>query len=227
MADRRRRVEDAVVAEPRLRRDSGEAARRRVVGAARRVRAGDACCDPGDMRAVERRARIQGQTTPRVADGADERARDDHLGRRPLRAALREAGRIAEAGRVEERVRLVDAFVDDADLDAGSVGAACRPQRVRADQRGALVERERIAEARVDVREAELRERRQLFRGELRLEAVEQDAVVPLDLRLGDRPRQARSGRGLRSGEPTQVEPRRARPDVHTCARRRACATNP
>ena len=91
--DRRGHVEDPVVADLRARRDAGEAGCLGVVAAARRGRAGVAGRDPGDVRAVERGLPVERQPAAVVGAGADERARDDHLGRRPRGAALREAGR--------------------------------------------------------------------------------------------------------------------------------------
>ena len=57
--DGRRRVEDAVVAEPGARRDAREALDLGVVGAGRRGRPRVARGDPGDVRAVERRLAVE------------------------------------------------------------------------------------------------------------------------------------------------------------------------
>ena len=53
VADRGRHVEDAVVPDVRARRDTRQAARRRMVGTAGRAGPGVAGCDAGDMRRVE------------------------------------------------------------------------------------------------------------------------------------------------------------------------------
>src|SRR5690348_13544510 len=92
-----------------------------------------------------------GPTSVPAAAGAGEGARDDHLRRRPLLAALREAGGIVEAGGAEVGVRLVDAVVDDADLDALAEAARVRPERVGVDHRRALVRVEVVAGAREDL----------------------------------------------------------------------------
>ena len=60
----RRRVEDAVVAEPRARRDAGQARDLRVVRPGRRRRPGVAGGDPGDVRAVERRLADRAASVP-------------------------------------------------------------------------------------------------------------------------------------------------------------------
>ena len=124
-----------------------------MVGARRRGRAGDAGGDAGDVRAVERRVGIDGEAPGCARVRAGEDARDDHLRRRPLRAAPREAGGVREAGRIEERVRLVDAVVDDRDLDA-----RCRRRRSRARSTSApMMDGERSSasvyvDARIDLR---------------------------------------------------------------------------
>ncbi len=84
VADRRRDREDAVVADPGLRRDAREVGDRRVVGPGRSVRALVAGGDAGDMRAVRLR-RVERARAQLVAHGAREVLRDDHLRRRQLR----------------------------------------------------------------------------------------------------------------------------------------------
>src|SRR5207244_7670824 len=113
----------------------------------------------GDVGAVELVA-DEGQLTLVARAGAGEGARDDHLRRHEPRRAARKAGGVRVSGRVEERVRRVDAGVDDADLDtlAGVAGRAGELRRA-ADLR-ARVQGRRVAEARVDVvDEAEADER--------------------------------------------------------------------
>ena len=100
--------------------------------------------DPGDVRPVLRLAagRRAASRSASSAPGRRERAGDDHLGRRVGRVALRVAGGHREAGRREERMRLVDAVVDHADLDPVARGRERRaPDLRRADHLRALVER--------------------------------------------------------------------------------------
>ena len=115
--DRRRHVEDAVVADPRAGRDAREAGRRRVVAAAgaRRARRCRRRCRRRACRGRTRRGSTR-EPAARAGAGPEERARDDHLRRRP--AACRPCGkpaRVAEArpGRRSGFV-VVDAVVDDA-----------------------------------------------------------------------------------------------------------------
>ena len=75
VADRRRHVEDAVVADPRVRRDPGEAADRRMVGAGRDDVPATPAAIPGDVRAVERRLAVERQRPRRPEPGPGRRAR--------------------------------------------------------------------------------------------------------------------------------------------------------
>ena len=87
-----------------------------------------------------------------VAPCADEGAGDDHLRRRPLRAALGKPARIAVTLGIEEHVGLVDAVVDDGDLHPFAAGsppaAASAPAPIRP---GLRFERERVAVARIEL----------------------------------------------------------------------------
>ena len=75
-AGRHRHVEDAVVADPRARRDPGEAGDRRMVGPGGDDRAGHARCDPGDVRAVERVLPVRARGGPAARSrGRGRRAR--------------------------------------------------------------------------------------------------------------------------------------------------------
>ena len=101
VTDRRRHVEDAVVADVGPRRDALQAGRLRMVGAAGAV--------VSALPAASRPRACRGTTPagrPRAACGRRRRRPrrngDDHLRRRPLRAALREAGRVRVPLRVEE-----------------------------------------------------------------------------------------------------------------------------
>ncbi len=95
VTDRRRHVEDAVVAEVRLRRDAREAAGRGMVGARGCARVRVAGGDARDVRSVERRLAVERQLAAGLGlrAGAREVARDDHLVVRERRVADREAGR--------------------------------------------------------------------------------------------------------------------------------------
>ena len=200
-----------VVAEICVRRDARE--RAAVGDRARRVVAGG---DPGDMGRVLRVGRVEGgaRVLPRVR-GRRERPRDDHLRGRVPRIPLREAGRHRVAARVEEPVRLVDAVVDDADLDpvARRVEQRCVPELVGADQLRAAVEQRPVGDARPDLRDArnggeppELRARDDDG------EAVEHDLVAPGDAGAGDGGGDARGERALRGRERAEVR------DARRCA---------
>ena len=142
----RRDRQHAVVADVRPRRDPGDLHLAGRPGRARAVVAGG---DPGDVRAVLRLLRVERQLrVAPVRARRRERARDDHLGRRVGRVALRVAGGHREAGRREERMRLVDAVVDHADLDPVARGRERRaPDLRRADHLRAAVERAVVADA--------------------------------------------------------------------------------
>ncbi len=211
VADRARHVEDPVVADLSPRRDAREVLRLRVVAAVGRGRARVAGRDAGDVRAVKRRLPVDRQPAALVGSGADERAGDDHLRRRPRLAAFRESLRIAEAGRLEEPVRRVDAVVDDRDLHSLAGAAAGRHQRAGADQARTAVERERVAVARIELAcEAELCRPRELGRGQLDGHAVEEDRVVAPDGGFRNRALQRRRRRLLRAAELRDVGPRGA-----------------
>ncbi len=204
--DRRRHREDAIVAEPRAGRDARQAARLGMIGSGRRRRAGVPGGDPGDMRAVEGRARIDGKAPGRTRIRTGKDARHDHLGRCPAQPAAREAGRVLEARRVEERVRLVDAVVDDGDLDAFAARPRDAVQLVRADHGRAPVERLAVADAGVDARDdVEAHELRQALCGQRHREAVDEDAEAAADARLRDRASQRHACARLRGIESAQV----------------------
>ena len=116
------------------------------------------------------------------------RSRDDHLRRRPLPAALGEARRVGVTGGIQERVRAVDAVVDDADLDPVALRACERLQLGCTDHRRAGVGGEVVADAGIDLLdEAEARQRRELRYRQRDREAVEHDLVAPADSRRRDR----------------------------------------
>ena len=171
VADRRRHVEDAVVAELRARRDAGEAGRH--AGGRRRPARSCPRCRPRSRRRACRGTRPAGrrQRGPACPEpGAGNARATITFGVVHFVSPLREAGRVRVARRVEEGVRLVDAVVDDGDLHPLAV-ARRSPLRARSRRSGrAAVERERVAVARVELaREAEsLRGRRQLRRRQAR-----------------------------------------------------------
>ena len=113
--------------------------------------------------------------------GAGERARDDDLPVRELRLPEREAGRRREARAAQERVRVVDAVVDDADLDSLAVRARRRVEDVGADHGRAAVQREVVREARPDARRRSsgARASAAACAGSETANAVEDDLVAP------------------------------------------------
>ena len=169
--------EDLVVPEIRAGSDTGDTAlSRRRVG----VPGGDA----GDVCAVTRVALVVGHPRARKlrARGCED-TRDDHLrgGERAL--TLGEALRHRVARRVEERVRRVDARVDDPDLDALARRVErCAPQGTCADLLGRRRELRLVASGREDVPHA--RERAQVRHLALRQrhgEPVRHQPVAPAD----------------------------------------------
>ena len=89
--------------------------------------------DPCDVRPVERLLPVE-RCAART--GAGEAAGHDHL-RVVDPRPLREPRRIREAGRVEKRMLVVDAVVDDRDLDAGPARARQPRELGRAYEGGA------------------------------------------------------------------------------------------
>ena len=168
--------------------------------------------DPGDVRRVERVGAVDREPSLLAGAGPRERPRDDHLRRRVLGLALREAGRVRVAGRVEERVRLVDPVVDDPDLDPLAEPAGRGPELVGVDHAGALVGVEVVADARVDLAHGRNPlERRQLGVRQAHREPVEDDAVALLEPRARDRAADLCGGGGLGLGEPREVGARGGR----------------
>ncbi len=160
-------------------------------------------------------ARSTGRAPTAPGVRAGERLRHDHLRRREGRVPLREAGGIREAGRAEVRVGLVDPVVDDADLDPCAGRARRRLQRVRADQAGARVAGQGVAQRRVDVRHScDANEPGQPLGRERDGQPVEQDPEATADARLGNRPVQPRDGDSLLLVDPLQVRARGGARDV-------------
>ena len=128
----------------------------------------------------------------------------------PRSAPARETGRVRVARALEERAAVVDAVVDDPDLDPLAVQPVQRGELGRADHVRAAVRGERVADVRVHLRdEAELQQAGELPRGQLDREAVQHDAVALLHRRRGNRALDLRRGSPLRSGEPREIGLRR------------------
>ena len=156
---------------------------------------------------MERGLAVERQLPLRAGAGAGEGTGDYHLRRREGGRPAREPGRIAEARRAEERVRLVDPVVDDPDLDAVAAVACRRPHLVGADDRRALVGVERVADAGVEPgHEVEPGERRQLAGRQRDGEAVQHDPVAIRNPRGRDRTFQLGGGGALGSREPGEIE---------------------
>ena len=188
VAERRWHCEHAVVAEPRARRDSAQACDGRMVCTRRRGGPRDACGDAGDVCSVERRFGVDGEAARLAGARAGKDARDDHLRRRRGRDAAREAGGIRVACRIEEGVGLVDAVVDDRDLDAGAVGACRALQNVGTDHRRRLIKCECVGEAWIDLRHRrQTHECRQPHGRQRHRQRVEHDLEATADAGLRDR----------------------------------------
>jgi hypothetical protein len=137
---------------------------------------------------VERCVTVDRQPARPTRVRPGKRSRDDHLRRRPLKGALGEACRIGVTGGIQERVRAVDAIVDDADLDPVAFCACQRLQLGCTDHRRAGVGCEVVANAGIDLLdEAEPRQRREVRDRQRDREAVEHDLVAPADSRRRDR----------------------------------------
>ena len=210
----RRVGEHLVVADVRARGDTRERAAagdrvRRIVARRRSPRRGSRAPIPSGRRGAWRTAR-----TSRGRESAG----GDHLRGRVRRVALREAGRHRVAGRVEEGVRLVDAVVDDPDLDPVARGAERRhaPHLGRADQTRAAVEQRagRRRSARRARPPAVAPRRPSSEPGEDDGEAVEDDAVAPGDPRGRDRGRDPGGERTLRRRQRCEVADARRRAQV-------------
>src|SRR4029453_19625568 len=102
--------------------------------------------DPGHVRPMERALTVERQLSLRARARAWEGARDDPLRCCEPGLTAGKAAWIAEPSRAEERVRLVDTVVDDADLDAVAAVTCRRPHLVGADDRRALVSVERVTD---------------------------------------------------------------------------------
>ena len=179
--------------------------------------------DPGDVEAVRVRVGVAGgdarDVRAVVVDVVDsdegecldrirrprrgERPRDDDLWRRVGRVPFREAGWVGQSGRIEERMPLVDALVDDRDLHAVPCGRERRaPERRRADQPRGAVERGVVRDAWPDPGDAaDPREPGDVSCRRDDGEPVDDDGVVPAHVRGRDRALDPRGERPLRGLE--------------------------
>ncbi len=169
--------ERLVVADERAWRD----ARHRAPGG---LRASVPGRDPGDVGAVRGVVAIEGKRCilgPR--SGRRESARGDHLRVREPLLALRKSGRHRVAGRVEERVAVIHAGVDHADLDALSRGLeTCAPEPRCADLLWAAVELRHVPRGGEHVADSgNAAEQRHLCAREIDGEAVRDEPIAPPD----------------------------------------------
>ena len=193
-----------------------------MVAAARRARSGVAGGDACDVRGVERGLPVDRQpaSASRVRPGKC--PRDDHLRRRPLSAAFREARRVRVTRGIQERVRAVDAVVDYADLDPVALGARERLQLGRTDHGRARVGREVVADAGIDLlHEAEPCQRGKLRHGERDDESVEHHLVAPADSRGRDCADEPGRCDALSCREPGEIARAKRRLQRPACACRR------
>ncbi len=164
--------------------------------------------DPGDVSGVGGELGVEGQSRVLPARRrGHECARDDHLRRREGGVALREPGRVRVSGRVEERMSLVDAVVEDRDLDPVAV-ARERGRRGGGKPAGRTggVEGRRVARPADDPCDARHRgELSQALLGKRDREAVEHDPVPPADVRAGNCPLDPPGERVLLGRERPQV----------------------
>jgi hypothetical protein len=176
-----------------------------VVRPGRRAGALVAGGDAGDVGPV-RLGRVERLRAVLVARIPGEGARDDHLRGRQLRVAPGEACRVREAVGREEGARRVDPGINDRDLHALALVTSRSFEVSRVDDRRAAVHRRVVAEARIELRHAaNAQQRRKSLCGELDREAVEQDRVSLLDLRLRDRGADGRDGRVLRAAQLPEI----------------------
>ncbi len=222
-AERRGRgnVEDAVVPDVRAGRDTlevvhcGMATARRLdaeAGLAGLDVRLDSCDHARHVRSVEGAVAVERRA---VRSRPCESARDDHLRRGRARRSLRESGRIREAGGIEERMLVIDAVVDDRDLDALSARARKTRERRCTEHGGPTVQVQPIRVARVDVADGfcvqELREFRVRH---AHGEPVDEHLIAPAHLRLGNLLADARNRLCLSRFEASEVGARERRRQI-------------
>ena len=210
-AERQRDVEDAIVADVRARGDATDAltagwqppgaSPQDAADARRDVGLRPARDDARDERAVEGLSRSSGRcSTPGPAKPRD----DDDLRRRRT-GPLREACREREARRVEERMLVVDAVVDDRDLDPFPVAPVSPANCAAPITARPLVQRHRVGEARIHVLgDAELEELRQLRVWQAHREPVQEHLIAARDPRGRKRALQIRDRARLGGVQPAR-----------------------
>jgi hypothetical protein len=171
--------------------------------------------DAGDVRPVEGGEAVERQFAACAGAGPWKASCGDHLRRRKRALTLGKTGRVGIAAWSEERVRVVDAVVDDPDLDAGT-GDPRRGREGRgADQARAAVQRQLVAQAGEELGDERHRaQTRQPPVRELDRDAVEDDLEAARDAGGGDRGADGADRRGLSGVDPRQVCPRRTALDV-------------
>ena len=222
-AQRRRRgdVEHPVVPDVRTWRDALDPLDRRMTAAVRlaaearlarldvRLDAGDHTGDERPMEgvvAVERCA---------VRAGTREAAGGDHLGCRRSARPLGESRRIREAGRIEERVLVIDPVVDDRDLDPVSAGARERRELRSAENGWASVQVQVVRVARIHLRrDPRVEELRQPGVRHAHREAVHEHLVAARHERVRHRIVQIGDSPRLLRLERAQVRARERAPHV-------------
>ena len=212
----RRDGQHSVVAQVRARGHAGEghraAAERRLGVRVPRGDSGDVGAVLGLLR-VERHVRVA-----RPWGGRLEGSRDDHLGGRVRRLPLGEAGWHREAGRIEERMPLVDPVVDDPDLRSLTARRELGPPERRcADRRDAAVEARAQVGTRMDLTNTRnpLESFDRSARNEHR-QRIQDDSVSPADLGAGHGCGDARFDDLLLGRHATQPAPARRRVRVET-----------
>ena len=195
-----------------------------MVTPARRARVRVTGRDAGNVRRVKRRSPVDGEPARASRVRPWKGACHDHLRGRPFLAAAWEPGRIGEPVRLQKGVRLVDAVVDDPDLDPFAARPGDCVQLVGADHAGAGVGGEVVREARIDLaHERQACEPGQPGHGQRDGEAVEDDLEASADARLWDRSQQLSGRNSLGGGDARDVPPRRGGRDVQLACRPERC----
>jgi hypothetical protein len=150
---------------------------------------------------IERQVRVLGLWKRRL-----ERSRDDDLGRRVRRLALRIAGRHRVGRGIEERMALVQAVVEDRDLDPLAARFERRAPHPRCVDRGnAAVESGTVLHSSMDLADAgQLVETPDVTRWKDDRKRVQNDAVAPADPGAGNELANALLDRLLLHGDPRQ-----------------------
>ena len=141
-----------------------------------------------------------------VRSGRRKCARHDHLRGREALLALRKPGRHRVAGRIEERVILIHAGVDDADLDALARRLeTCAPERRCADLLGRRVSCGTYSPGEDVAHSGYVAEQRDPRRSGASRRSRSRRADSSSRAALGKRARRARAGRRAARGDPRSV----------------------